>query len=108
MQREVLGARFVASELPGEPTALLFTADWCGFCIRFLPHYRRFAGAWIVDISDEDDPLWDEYEIDVVPTVLLVERGKVVRRWAGILGARHADEIQAALSQDHSSSTPSA
>lgn len=81
----------------------MFTADWCGFCHRFLPHFKRVQGAWLVDISDEDDPLWDLLRIQVVPTVVLFEDGLPTRRWAGALVAEHVGMIQAALSGDPAS-----
>lgn len=34
-------------------------------------------------IDEEENPLWDEYSIEIVPTVLFFENGKVVRRLDG-------------------------
>lgn len=93
MAREIEGARFRAAELPSGRVPVLFSADWCGYCRRFLPHYRRFPEGWIVDISDDDDPIWDDLAIRVVPTVILFEDGKPAARWEGVLNATHADEI---------------
>lgn len=75
---------------------VLFVADWCGYCRRFLPSFKQMQHAYVVDISDEDDPLWDDYGIQVVPTVLLFEDGKPVKRWAGVLTDRDARDIAAA------------
>jgi len=94
---EVPGARFRPSELPAGRVPVLFTTDWCGYCRRFYPHYARLGGGWVVDISDDDDPLWDDLQIRVVPTVILFEDGRPVARWAGALTAVQADEIAAAL-----------
>jgi hypothetical protein len=37
-------------------------------------------------IDDWENPLWDEYRIDVVPTLVLYEKGKPVDRRDGVLG----------------------
>lgn len=76
----------------------MFTADWCGYCHRFLRHYKRLQEAYVVDISDEDDPLWDSLSIRAVPTVILFENGAPTTRWAGALGAEHVAHIEIALS----------
>jgi thiol-disulfide isomerase/thioredoxin len=68
--------------------AVLFYASWCPFSRRFLPifekhstgkdkHYRRI-------IIDELEDLVDKYEIEVYPTVLYFENGKVTKRLDGI------------------------
>jgi thioredoxin-like negative regulator of GroEL len=74
--------------------AVLFTADWCGFCRRFEPAFtdaaRRGAPGLafaVADISDDaGDPRWDAYGIQVVPTVVCFERGEPAGRLDGILG----------------------
>lgn len=95
--REVPGDRFKADELPAGLVAVLFCADWCGYCHRFLPHFRKLPDGIAVDISDEDHPLWDAYAIRVVPTVVLFKDRVPVRQWAGVLAAHHADQIREAL-----------
>jgi thioredoxin-like negative regulator of GroEL len=80
----------------------MFTADWCGYCHRFLPHFRRVPRAVVVDISEEDEPAWDAYGIDVVPTVIVFEDGAPVRRWSGVLGDHHVEQVVAELAQDAS------
>lgn len=97
MVNQVPGERFRASDLPAGRTAVLFTADWCGYCHRFLVHFKRLRHAWVVDVSDEDDPLWEIHRIQVVPTVLVFEDGREVRRWQGVLSAHHVDQIEETL-----------
>ena len=103
---EVEGARFRPAELPAGKVAVMFAADWCGFSRRFLPHFRRIREGWVVDISDEDDPLWDDLDIHVVPTVILFQDGVPTRRWAGVLGEGAAAQVESALSGDLASSRP--
>jgi thioredoxin 1 len=74
-----------------DPIIALFYADWCPFCRRYLPVFEayaanarvRFVG---VNISDEDNPLWEEYNIDVVPTLIHFRGGRAVNRIDGTLG----------------------
>ena len=70
----------------------LFYASWCPFCRSLLPVFDRNAMkegvnlAIRVKVDDYDNPLWDEYCINVVPTVIFFENGKVCGRLDGKLG----------------------
>lgn len=75
----------------------MFTTDWCGYCRRFALHFARVPSGHLVDISDDDDPIWDDFRIRVVPTVLVFENGQVVARWEGVLNTSHADEVTSEL-----------
>lgn len=97
MVHEVPGERFRASDLPGGRVAVMFTADWCGYCRRFAPHFKRIREGWMVDVSDEEDPLWDQHRLQVVPTVLVFQDGEEVGRWQGVLADHHVDQISEAL-----------
>jgi thiol-disulfide isomerase/thioredoxin len=69
-----------------------FYASWCPFCRSFLPLFAKNASksdsciVLYVKIDDYDNPLWDEYSIEAVPTVILFEAGKVCRRLDGRFG----------------------
>ncbi len=73
-------------------TYALFYASWCPFCISFLPIFEECADKKDHDefihvkIDDQINPLWEEYCIEVVPTVILFEAEKVSRRLNGIHG----------------------
>lgn len=74
-----------------EPTVALFWATWCPFCRRYKPEFDKLAAArsWrfaSVYLDDESNPLWDDYEVEVVPTLALFRDGKLVDRQDGILG----------------------
>lgn len=97
MVNQVPGERFRASDLPAGRVVVCFCADWCGYCHRFLPHLKRIHDAWVVDVSDEDDPLWDQHALRVVPTVVVFEGGVERKRWAGVLAAHHVAQIEAEL-----------
>ena len=74
-----------------EPTVALFWATWCPFCRRFKPEFDKIAAKhpWrfaSVYLDDESNPLWDDYNVEVVPTLALFREGKLVERQDGILG----------------------
>ncbi len=70
---------------------VLFFATWCPFCTRF---YSQFESAlkgkgvqWAeADISDDEDPLWETFDINVVPTIIVFKDGELVFRRDGTLG----------------------
>ncbi len=70
----------------------LFYANWCPYCMRFVPLFSKKATAFgartiiHVIMDDYDNPLWDEYEISSVPTIILFEEGQVENRLDGRLG----------------------
>ena len=89
-------------EGPSEPTVVMFTTSWCPFCRRFKPRFVGAAGkadvrSAMVYIDDWENPLWDEYRVDVVPTLVLFEKGKPVQRRDGILGRGLGDHDLAAI-----------
>jgi thiol-disulfide isomerase/thioredoxin len=81
----------VSLRRPGRVT-VCFYAEWCPFCRRFFPEFRaleRPGGPTlaVADISDEDDPRWERFSIDVVRTLIGFEDGTVRWRIDGVLGA---------------------
>ena len=74
-----------------EPTVVLFWATWCPFCRRYKPEFDKLAAQrpWrfaSVYLDDESNPLWDDYAVDVVPTLALFRAGQLVDRQDGVLG----------------------
>jgi thioredoxin 1 len=70
---------------------VLFYASWCPFSQRFLPIFEKYAqdnptACMRVKIDDKAK-LCEKYSVDVVPTVLLFEKGKVAKRLDGAPGA---------------------
>ena len=71
--------------------AVLFVASWCPFCRSFFPVFQAGAEkagiAWaLMDISDDDSPLWETFSIEVVPTIIVFKEGEAVSRRDGVLG----------------------
>jgi thioredoxin 1 len=71
--------------------AVLFAADWCPFCRRFAPIFesalkaKKLSGL-LADLTDLDNPLWETFDIQVVPTVMVFRDGEVLYRKDGVLG----------------------
>jgi len=70
---------------------VLFYASWCPFSQKFLPIFEKYAhenpqSCLRVKIDDKAR-LCEKYSVDVVPTVLLFERGTVTKRLDGLPGA---------------------
>jgi len=68
-------------------TLVLFYSAWCPYCQAFLPVYEKQCkddkgAACRVEVNDLEG-LDEEYEVDVVPTVLCFENGKVAARLDG-------------------------
>jgi thiol-disulfide isomerase/thioredoxin len=74
--------------MAGERVIALIYATWCPFCIMFLPVFRRYAQGKpnFVLVRDDQEIFADQYQVDVVPTILFFENGKVTKRLDGILG----------------------
>ncbi|MFQ5985968.1 MAG: thioredoxin family protein [Thermoplasmata archaeon] len=72
------------------PVLTIFHAAWCSFCQTFLPKFRGTETIPVkkveIDISEEINPLWDTYLIEVVPTLILFEGGSILGRADGVLG----------------------
>ncbi len=64
----------------------LFSSSWCPFCQRFAKAFNTNVSNCKVDLvlrvnmDDYDSPLWDEYDVDAVPTLILFENGEIKSR----------------------------
>ena len=91
---EVDNAQGLNAELKRNRRVLvLFYASWCPYCVPFVPvfdnHVSGFSKGTVLHVllDDYDNPLWDDYGIGAVPTIILFEEGKVLSRLDGKLGA---------------------
>ncbi len=79
----------LSSALRGKSAVVLFHSSWCPFCRRFKPVFdTAVAGqkSWEpleFMLEEDENPLWSEFRIEVVPTVLFFREGKVVSRLDG-------------------------
>ena len=76
-----------------EKVLVLFYASWCPFCTRFVPafnakikDFKQFSKVIHVLLNDYDSPLWDDYDIEAVPTIIFFESRKVSSRLDGRSG----------------------
>jgi thioredoxin 1 len=69
---------------------VLFYASWCPFSQRFLPIFEKYSRENPENClrvkTDDKAKLCQKYSVDVVPTVLLFEKGKVTKRLDGARG----------------------
>ena len=83
----------IDSELKKNKNVLaLFYSSWCPYCTRFVPTFDKKVTSLGVKsvihvlLDDYENPLWDDYDIFAVPTIILFEDGKVYKRLDGKLG----------------------
>ncbi len=88
-----------------DATLVLFGMSYCPFMARFRPHFDAYckrtgksSHALVVHLDDLNGPLWDEYDIEVSPTVLLFRNGKISKRFDGVHGRGLPPNILDALS----------
>jgi len=69
-------------------TVVIFSADWCPYCVSFFNNWSEYGRAddvCIADITDVESELWGSFDIEVVPTMVVFENGVLVKRWDGQL-----------------------
>ncbi|MDE1765403.1 MAG: thioredoxin family protein [Thaumarchaeota archaeon] len=68
----------------GRKTLVLFYASWCPYCANFKPSFEDAnvpSARKIESLIDEDEnPLWDRFDIQAVPTMIAFENGKIIAR----------------------------
>lgn len=121
---DLMGRRVSLAELRGRPVLLQFWATWCGVCRRDLPSVRSIQSSYgnelivlAVSIDDTVDKLrafqsaealnyrvlvgsenpasWQPYEVQGVPTYVIIDRAGVVR--AKMVGAVGEGGLRSAL-----------
>lgn len=67
-------------------TAVLFELDGCPYCLKFKPMFESFAAKndkgyeFLNVILGYDSHLWDELDLEAVPSIIIYENGKVKKR----------------------------
>lgn len=70
----------------------LFYSSWCPFCRNFLSTFDNYAKkpsnfTFIkVRVDDDDNPLWETYALEAVPSAIFFENGEVKKRLDCVLG----------------------
>lgn len=69
------------------PIAVLFYAGWCPFCTAFRPKFEDTVPKGFelaeADLSDGSNPLWEDFGVRVVPTLIAFKNGKAIWRRDG-------------------------
>jgi thioredoxin 1 len=67
----------------------LVYASWCPFCSKFLPVFKKCTEKdkrLVLLVQDDDENIAAKYAIEIFPTVLFFEKGKVAKRLDGAPG----------------------
>ena len=99
------GADFDGTKLSRDGTlAVTFSAKWCPYCRDFMAEFKTAelsVEKAMGDVTDEESALWDDFELNVVLTMVLFRDGKAVWRHDGVrhagLSAGDIDALRAAL-----------
>jgi thioredoxin 1 len=74
-------------------TVVLFEMTGCPFCRRFQSEFQTFIGEHTGDcallrvkLDAYDNPLWEKYGIEAVPTVIAFAKGEIVARADSVPG----------------------
>ena len=78
----------------GEKVLVMFYADWCPFCQRFRPIFESAAKSesttsfkmYGAKVNDDNNPLWDRFSINAVPSVIAFDKGNIISRRDAKLG----------------------
>ncbi|MEM0385564.1 MAG: thioredoxin family protein [Nitrososphaeria archaeon] len=95
---EFIEKEFNEGMLEGEKLlAVVFYASYCPFCLKFSQTLEKYYSKSKVDfakadISNDNSPYWNRYNIDVVPTIIVFRGNTVVDRCDGILGKGVAEK----------------
>ncbi len=79
--------QFDALLTEGKKTLVMFYADWCPFCRKFKPIFETVANShnknmnfYASMINDDDNPLWDRFSINTVPTLIAFDKSEIISR----------------------------
>ncbi len=65
-------------------TLVLFYADWCPYCANFKPTFEEINSNKIekkaVLVNEDENPLWDRFNIQAIPTMIAFQDGKIIAR----------------------------
>ena len=80
---------------------VLFYADWCPYCSKFKPIYeekmlhitsketnliKNEFGAFVSKVNDDENPLWDRFSINSIPTIIAFDGNKIITRQDAKMG----------------------
>ena len=78
----------------GNKVLVMFYADWCPFCQRFRPVFESATKSesaslktYAMKLNDDDNPLWERFSINAVPTIIAFVKGNIVSRRDARMGS---------------------
>lgn len=86
MMKNITEKTFDKQILKNKKTVItMFHATYCPFCKRFEPIFENTSQnnnqSFVkVDITDDNNPLWEKYNVDAVPTIIAFKEGKEIGR----------------------------
>ncbi|MEL6775638.1 MAG: thioredoxin domain-containing protein [Cyanobacteria bacterium J06597_16] len=72
-----------------DPVLIHFRAPWCGICRLITPIVNSVQSEWagnlrLIDVNaDENFKLTNQYKLRTLPTLLYMEKGKIIHRIEG-------------------------
>ncbi|MDD4091644.1 MAG: thioredoxin family protein [Smithellaceae bacterium] len=72
--------------LADDRVIVLVYATWCPFCRKVLPVFEKLArreNQRLLLVADDEERVADVYDVDIFPTLILFEKGRVVKRLDG-------------------------
>ncbi len=86
---------------------ILFYADWCPYCKKFIPIFEEvikkintkiLVGS--IKLNDDDNPLWDRFNINAVPTLIAFSNNSIKSRRDAKMGlGLNKDDINSILTE---------
>ncbi len=78
---ETDSGKVLAAKIAKGGSLVLFYASWCPDCARFMPTFDSLGSKTKLrllkaKIDADENPIWEDYKIEAVPTVVLFEDGK--------------------------------
>ncbi|MEE8133234.1 MAG: thioredoxin family protein [Nitrososphaerales archaeon] len=70
---------------------VLFYADWCPYCTKFKVAFEKYEGKFSykmvgAKVNEDENPLWDLFKIESVPTMIAFDNGEIVCRRDAVRG----------------------
>ncbi len=71
-------------EMIKDKVIVLFYADWCPYCSSFKPTFESYQVNDFklvkTKVNEDDNPLWDRFDIMSIPTIIAFKDGKIISR----------------------------